>query len=1173
MSFCRAPIRRFNEVDSTCSPPVGSYDPKVEGTIPIPYPKGDSAWLMRRDTWSGSTQSLLTLNLGRLSSSSWSSCHDLANERIATRLHSTGCLGVQSGCRQKALTGRDGGRESGSPAWSFGRAGRAVSEVCVKDIVKANDGDGGVSVKVRPRGQEVKGAHGKCKANDEDSSYEVKPKSRTVIGPEIDRRIRPKTEATDKAKCEDGREASGKTNSKASAEVNAKAHCQATGESIVSYKGISSKHTPPASRTAQHGNDQLQKPSQESIEEWKPDERAVFGGKHKPRSKRRQYRLILPRRDNARQKEEKASQSKKQVQELDTEEPNRRLEHLPSGNNSDLLIDALERVSRAEDEAEALRIRVDELERENAELDQTRVSRERDLIDEVDWRTEELVKAEALLEKTRSAKRRVKQELNNCQALVENLRMENLEKTEELEGSRASVIMLRTLSRRSAEELERALLLIENLRLENSRKEEDLEHFQSLARHLQTEYITVLETLEKSRSLVENLTAELMTKAAELENANAVIGNLQSESNGKSAALENSWLAIENLQLENHRCKEALRHCQPYMDSHLAGDSKLPQWSHQRPVRASNPEKHSTTFQPKPRRSAFDEDCEMSEASEFKSDRDDARYAIGDESGRCHSKPVGDGSGVEIQLPSDVVQTEFTLVECRSFQSESSEIWRSSSSGQDGFKETQGRQQTRGSLSFCAVESSDDDQQQQKLSIVKSEPIITDELTAICNQIQILSLSKKETGLKTEKVATGGQKELDGNPVAKESEHLKQGEGHRKLEHVKEAQETVTYREPACLEEFHGAIETLEPQIPQNIESSEVGLRVAHQDVESSNSGELLMESSILNLDRVIIEDRNNQSTSADDHPTSRLERLSEDGPKDQTSCQDLVSNNAAGDRKAVETYCEKKCFKSISQLKTSDRDDSRSGTSDNNKKTELKEASADDGGPYRPINVHEKHVENSRERFRPNNTNESRRALQERFLCAATEKRVGKVGEKCAQGSGGENLRESGEKKFGKELRETFVKNVVAEKRGVKLGVRSSEKFGEKFQGNVGPEHKFSVSPEYTEVSGDSRDCDDADTATQWRRRYEELWSVAQPFRDMLSAFHSQRQLLQGHRNAGKADIEKLSHDFAKVLNHEHERQRIFQMIQLREQNTTLKRELDFLRRKVGGTEVTRRR
>lgn len=1080
---------------------------------------------------------------------------------------------MASGGRQKVLTGRDGGLESGRPGLSGSVAGRAVSEASVKGGFMVNVGERGGFAKGKPK-SEAK-AQGKYKANDEDSC-EAKTKARIVVDlSQIDGKLsgKPKTEASDKAKCEDGREASGKVDGKGSFEVDAKAHCQATGETIAFYKGIS-KYALSASRAAEHENDQLE--TQESTEEWQQEERTVFRKNHRPRSKTRRFQRIRPKSDRARIPEENGSPLKKQISESNPAHQKRGLDCFPEGNNSNLLIDVMERVSSAEEESEELRIRVDELERENAELEQARVSTERDLMDEIDWRTEELEKTEALVQKIRAAKRRAKQDLKNCQMLVENLRLENLKKTAELESSRTSVIVLRTGARRNKEELEKTLLLVENLRLENSRKAEELENSQSLVRHFKSEYLTVSEALDNSQSLVENLSTEIRAKVTELESSLIVIRNLQSENNGKTEALENSLLTIENLQLENLRCRETLRNCQSYVDRNLTGDNRnstFPEWSRQSSERTFNAETQIPTFQTKPRRSAIDEDCEMTEELEVEPNLNDGKAAIS-EIPQSHSKP-GDNSEIETRQSTDVAQIGFKLPEDQRLQSELSEVWKSPSKVQEIFNEMQGCQ-LRSGLSFSASESSEDDQQ-RLLSVVKSAPNVTDELTAICNQIQFLTFQNTGTSLKTEKMASGSEEEIHGNVlVSRESENLEECEenlGYRESESLRELQGSLVYREPECLEELQRTLENLESQMPRDVElcMSEEVLREAPKDFENRDSGEFV-EPSMPESDQVRIEERSNQSASIDNHQNNHTVRLDhsqgrflEEGAKNldegHASSEDLISGKAAGDRKTVENYSERRNYIStMIWLKTFEGKESRSGTINNPKKAELKGTSTDDGrGLYKLIDVYKEHLYNSRERLHAK-TNEPRRFLQEKFqeklLCQTTGKRVGKFGERSVQ-NGEKVLEEGGGNTFGKKLGQKFEKNAEEKREVVKFGDKSAEKFGDKSG---------------AELTADSTQ-GEYDTALLWKKRYEELWTVAQPFKDLLSAFHSQRQLLEGRRNAGKAEIEKLSHEFAKVLNHEHERQRICQILQLRDQNETLKMELGLLRRiKTASTEVTRR-
>lgn len=57
------------------------------------------------------------------------------------------------------------------------------------------------------------------------------------------------------------------------------------------------------------------------------------------------------------------------------------------------------------------------------------------------------------------------------------------------------------------------------------------------------------------------------------------------------------------------------------------------------------------------------------------------------------------------------------------------------------------------------------------------------------------------------------------------------------------------------------------------------------------------------------------------------------------------------------------------------------------------------------------------------------------------------------------------------------------------------------------------------------------------------------------------EKQLLLGHSKNAQKEIEKLSHDYAKILGHQNHKQKIHHLLKLKEENIALK--------KVGSCEI----
>lgn len=99
-----------------------------------------------------------------------------------------------------------------------------------------------------------------------------------------------------------------------------------------------------------------------------------------------------------------------------------------------------------------------------------------------------------------------------------------------------------------------------------------------------------------------------------------------------------------------------------------------------------------------------------------------------------------------------------------------------------------------------------------------------------------------------------------------------------------------------------------------------------------------------------------------------------------------------------------------------------------------------------------------------------------------------------------------------------------------------------------------------------DNDDDDDPDSPSKWKKRYEELWTTAQPFRDLLSAFSAQKQVLSDRRRKTREEdssVDRLCSEFSKLISHEHERRRMRQVVELKKQNTLLRIELEAIRRR----------
>ncbi|ESN91197.1 hypothetical protein HELRODRAFT_146587, partial [Helobdella robusta] len=83
------------------------------------------------------------------------------------------------------------------------------------------------------------------------------------------------------------------------------------------------------------------------------------------------------------------------------------------------------------------------------------------------------------------------------------------------------------------------------------------------------------------------------------------------------------------------------------------------------------------------------------------------------------------------------------------------------------------------------------------------------------------------------------------------------------------------------------------------------------------------------------------------------------------------------------------------------------------------------------------------------------------------------------------------------------------------------------------------------------------------WKFMYEDLAAKVEPFKDQLEQFELEKQaLLSRHKNA-QNEVDKLSKEYAKVLGHQNHKQKIHHMVKLKDENLSLKNEVENLRTK----------
>lgn len=81
------------------------------------------------------------------------------------------------------------------------------------------------------------------------------------------------------------------------------------------------------------------------------------------------------------------------------------------------------------------------------------------------------------------------------------------------------------------------------------------------------------------------------------------------------------------------------------------------------------------------------------------------------------------------------------------------------------------------------------------------------------------------------------------------------------------------------------------------------------------------------------------------------------------------------------------------------------------------------------------------------------------------------------------------------------------------------------------------------------------------WKRKFEELEERIAPFQEQLNAYEFEKQTLLNQNSESQSEIEKLGQQYAKLLGHQNQKQKIRHVIKLKEENASLKKEVAKLR------------
>ncbi|XP_062908701.1 hyaluronan mediated motility receptor isoform X2 [Mobula hypostoma] len=86
-------------------------------------------------------------------------------------------------------------------------------------------------------------------------------------------------------------------------------------------------------------------------------------------------------------------------------------------------------------------------------------------------------------------------------------------------------------------------------------------------------------------------------------------------------------------------------------------------------------------------------------------------------------------------------------------------------------------------------------------------------------------------------------------------------------------------------------------------------------------------------------------------------------------------------------------------------------------------------------------------------------------------------------------------------------------------------------------------------------------DEVQKWQVLYEELHNKVKPFQDQLDAYEKEKDALLNEHGATQEQLNKLSTDYAKLLGHQNQKQKIKHVMKLKQENVQLKQEVTKLR------------
>ncbi|XP_028401900.1 hyaluronan-mediated motility receptor-like [Dendronephthya gigantea] len=93
------------------------------------------------------------------------------------------------------------------------------------------------------------------------------------------------------------------------------------------------------------------------------------------------------------------------------------------------------------------------------------------------------------------------------------------------------------------------------------------------------------------------------------------------------------------------------------------------------------------------------------------------------------------------------------------------------------------------------------------------------------------------------------------------------------------------------------------------------------------------------------------------------------------------------------------------------------------------------------------------------------------------------------------------------------------------------------------------------------------------WKQKFQELEEKIAPFQEQIDAYEIEKQALLNRNTESQSEIEKLGHQYARLLGHQNQKQKIRHVQKLKDENASLKKEVAKLREETNKEKYARRK